>query len=84
MITYNSCVFTLLPCKTKSDNTIYKYKYVAEFMKVDIKLWKNEIMKMQWLRWLVACLSQQRSRFDSRSAQVGFVVYRMTLRQASL
>lgn len=58
IITYNSCVFMLLPCKTKSDNTIYKYKYVAEFVKVCIKLWNNEMMKMPWLWWLVASHSR--------------------------
>jgi len=37
-------------------------------MNIGIKPWNNEMMK-------IACLSQQRSRFDSRSViEVGFVV----------
>jgi len=61
MITYNICVVMLLTCQPKTQNTIYKYKLVTEFMNIGIKSWNNKMMK-------IACLSQQRSRFDSRSS----------------
>jgi hypothetical protein len=58
----------LLTCQPKTENTIYKYSIVTEFTNIGIKSWNNEMMK-------IACLSQQRSRFDSSSViQVGFVV----------